>query len=137
MVIRLLKCHIETAAQADRQLVLFDLNSSEIHDSDQQRLRSWAAEIRSNPDTQALVVGRASRTPSGWKFNYDLSVARARSVAQTLIREGVPSDNVQVLGIGLQSPQIDTWIASRYGHQDEFERFGELALNQSAVVVLY
>ncbi|UJP04916.1 MAG: OmpA family protein [Nitrosomonas sp.] len=65
-------------------------------------------EISSSPDNRILIHGHTDNIPTG-KFsnNMELSLRRARSIANILISNGIPSDRISVQGFGDTRP-IDT-----------------------------
>ncbi len=55
------------------------------------------------------VVGHTDGDPikrSGWKDNWDLSMARARAVGNQLIRDGVPREMVEMTGVADTEPRV-------------------------------
>ena len=55
------------------------------------------------------VVGHTDSDPirkSGWKDNIELSLARAKAVADYLARQGVPASNIEVAGVGSSDPRV-------------------------------
>lgn len=85
------------------QDILFATDSATLRPDLQRDLRSVAQNLLAYPNTTVQVVGHTDNTGSA-AHNQSLSESRARSVANVLINEGVPSYRIQSIGRGEDQP---------------------------------
>jgi chemotaxis protein MotB len=90
--------------------VLFDSGRSELKPNSFARLEKVAAVLGSTvPDLDVGIEGHTdneSISRSGWKSNWELSVARALSVLHHLTGKGVAPQRLAVIGYGEYRPVI-------------------------------
>ena len=137
----LTECHIESVARSRRELILFDIDKSELRSTERSKLTSLARDLRNDANLIAVVIGRASRTSGKAHcrqalYNKRLSRQRAESVVDELVAASVPRGRICQLGIGWESPHLNDWTADRYGYRSDYLSEGELRMNQSAIAVL-
>ncbi len=85
------------------QDILFATDSAELRPTLTADLRDVAQSLLAYPDTTAQVIGHTDSDGEA-AYNLDLSERRARSVANVLLSEGVPSGRVQSIGRGEDQP---------------------------------
>ncbi|MGH1411966.1 MAG: OmpA family protein [Pelagimonas sp.] len=85
------------------QDILFATDSAELRPTLTADLRDVAQSLLAYPDTTAQVIGHTDSDGDA-SYNLDLSERRARSVANVLLSEGVPSFRVQSIGRGEDQP---------------------------------
>ncbi len=85
------------------QDILFATDSAELRPTLTADLRDVAQSLLAYPDTTAQVIGHTDSDGEA-AYNLDLSERRARSVANVLLSEGVPSFRVQSIGRGEDQP---------------------------------
>ncbi len=89
---------------------LFASGSASLRSSARRALDQSAAAIKAEyAGDQVVVEGHTdnqpiSRSKHRWKTNYELSVARAKSVAAYLRKSGVNPDNIAIKGLGSTKP---------------------------------
>lgn len=84
-------------------LIFFRDGSSKLSSDDRQVLKQIADLQRAN-GSMIRVVGHASAHASSLEANQRISEARANSVAQQLMKYGVPSEAIQVSAVGGAQP---------------------------------
>jgi peptidoglycan-associated lipoprotein len=95
----------------DDQL-FFGFDSDRLDRDAQTMLAEVAAWVRADPRREIVVQGHAD--PSGDSaYNMDLSVRRARAVADELVRMGVPRDHVIVVAVGEQAASLEPGMVNR------------------------
>lgn len=67
-----------------------------------------AARLYRDASPFVMIVAGAADTVGGADYNLDLSVRRARAVADGLVARGIPADRLQVLGRGLSELPVST-----------------------------
>ncbi len=83
--------------------VLFDTGSATLHPGARDKLREVSGVLTQYPRTLITVVGHTDSVGSE-ELNYDLSVRRARSVADELTSNGVSSARITTRGEGESRP---------------------------------
>lgn len=80
-----------------------------IHDAAISKIEKLISEISVFPNSLILIEGHTDNIPTGklHKDNMDLSVRRARTIANILISRGIPQERISVIGYGDTRP-IDT-----------------------------
>lgn len=91
--------------------ILFATNSSTLSSTSQNSLRSFAANLRANSQTDMLIIGHTDNTGSD-RINDPLSLNRASSVRSFLSAQGVDSSRMRVDGKGSHEPVADNSTAS-------------------------
>lgn len=87
--------------------VLFDLGSSRIR-PDQIRVLDEAARTFRDGNPVVMIVTGSADTVGNPAANLDLSIQRARSVAEGLVARGIPIERLQVLGTGNSELPVPT-----------------------------
>jgi len=85
------------------QDILFPTDSANLRPTLVSDLRDVGQSLLAYPNTTAQVIGHTDSDGAA-AYNLDLSQRRARSVANVLISEGVPSSRVSVIGRGEDQP---------------------------------
>ena len=91
--------------------ILFATNSSTLSSTSQTSLRSFAANLKANSQTDMLIIGHTDNTGSD-RINDPLSLNRASSVRSFLSAQGVDSSRMRVDGKGSHEPVADNSTAS-------------------------
>ena len=91
--------------------ILFATNSSALSSTSQNSLRSFAANLKANSQTDMLIIGHTDNTGSD-RINDPLSLNRASSVRSFLSAQGVDSSRMRVDGKGSHEPVADNSTAS-------------------------
>ena len=91
--------------------ILFATNSSTLSSTSQNSLRSFAAILKANSQTDMLIIGHTDNTGSD-RINDPLSLNRASSVRSFLSAQGVDSSRMRVDGKGSHEPVADNSTAS-------------------------
>ncbi len=81
----------------------FELGGSTLNDDSQDAVRRIAALLVENPDYNIIVVGHTCNKGSD-DVNMRVGLARARSVANALRRNGVPADRITISSAGSTRP---------------------------------
>jgi OOP family OmpA-OmpF porin len=85
------------------QGITFGFDSAEIRAEDAPLLDVAAEQLRSNGNVRAQVVGHTDNVGRD-DYNQGLSERRARSVAEYLGRNGIPTERLEILGRGESEP---------------------------------
>ena len=91
--------------------ILFATNSSTLSSTSQNSLRSFAANLKANSQTDMLIIGHTDNTGSD-RINDPLSLNRASSVRSFLSAQCVDSSRMRVDGKGSHEPVADNSTAS-------------------------
>ena len=91
--------------------ILCATNSSTLSSTSQNSLRSFAANLKANSQTDMLIIGHTDNTGSD-RINDPLSLNRASSVRSFLSAQGVDSSRMRVDGKGSHEPVADNSTAS-------------------------
>ncbi|MDR9440061.1 MAG: OmpA family protein [Halomonas sp.] len=83
--------------------VNFEFDSATLTMSAEQILTGVAQKLRSNPNVRVRIEGHTDAVGSE-AYNQDLSQARADSVADYLIRQGVDAERMRTVGYGESQP---------------------------------
>lgn len=80
-----------------------------VHDAASSKLKKLVEEISVFPNSQIIIEGHTDNIPTGRsnRSNMDLSVRRAKAIADLLIDRGIPRERITVVGYGDTRP-IDT-----------------------------
>ena len=115
----------------DLKVVNFDLNRNEIRDDQKPAVEKNIAVVDKAVREGKNVVVAGYTCPLGSdSFNMSLSERRARAVRDEMVRKGIPSEKIQIVGFGSERPVVlsDT--------QDRNKRVKELAPNRRAEIEL-
>jgi outer membrane protein OmpA-like peptidoglycan-associated protein len=91
--------------------VLFDVDKSALKPSGVRDVQKLASFLNDNPERQLVVEGYTDSTGAD-SYNQQLSQRRAESVQRALVRAGVDSRRIQVVGYGEQYPVASNDSAS-------------------------
>lgn len=99
----------ESAVDAEQEglAILFDSGLSKIR-PDQQPVLDQAARLFRDGNPIVMIVSGNADTVGDPNANLDLSIRRARSVADGLVARGIPINRLQVLGRGNSELPIPT-----------------------------
>lgn len=86
--------------------VLFDVDQATLKPGAQSVITRLAAFLREYPDRTVQIEGHTDSTGAP-AYNLQLSLARAESVAQALVREGIEAPRVSARGYGEGAPVAD------------------------------
>ncbi|MGY6562889.1 MAG: OmpA family protein [Luteibaculaceae bacterium] len=102
--------------------ILFDYNSSNINQESFVLLNKIAEIILKNESIQLLIIGHTSNEGSA-EYNLTLSEARAKSVENYLVTQGVPVSSLKSKGEGVLNPVApnDTEENRRLNRRIEFK----------------
>jgi len=91
--------------------ILFDSGSTEVKTTGREALAKVATVLAGVRDRELRVEGHTDNDPvrsgAAYPDNWALSALRARTVLTILVDNGVPSDNIAVVGYGEQRPVAD------------------------------
>lgn len=88
-------------------LVFFDFDRSNITQEADRVIREAAANAKRGSVSRINVTGHADRAGSD-RYNMALSLRRADAVKAVLVREGIPADQIAVVGKGESQPLVPT-----------------------------
>lgn len=95
------------AQEAESLKIFFDTGSARIA-PDQQETLDQAARLFRDGSPYVMIVAGGADTVGAPGNNLDLSLNRARSVADGLVDLGIPPNRLQVLGRGVTDPEVPT-----------------------------
>ncbi|WOI57685.1 OmpA family protein [Palleronia sp. LCG004] len=87
--------------------ILFDLGGASIR-SDQQEVLDQASRLFRDGNPVVMIVTGSADTVGSASENLDLSIRRARNVADGLVARGIPIERLQVLGRGNSELPVPT-----------------------------
>jgi outer membrane protein OmpA-like peptidoglycan-associated protein len=91
--------------------VFFDFDSFELKQESLSSLRRLHRFLRENSKVFILITGHTDNLGSD-EYNLKLSLQRAQSVQDYLVKEGVKSDRIKVAGKGFREPMLPNSNAS-------------------------
>ena len=97
----------EPAAVQKNFLVFFDFNKSEITPEASKVITQAASAAKQGNAARVSLTGHADRSGSD-KYNQALSLKRANAVKDQLVRQGIPADQISVVGKGESEPLVAT-----------------------------
>lgn len=148
MIARLSQCHIWAVSNAElKSLVTFNINQhtrDHIRESYPLSVNRFVQSVQkvagsSTRQYQVAVIGRASRDGAA-EHNYDLSYKRAHTVRDALVSQGLSAQNVKLIWLGEQTPQIHPAMVEGYELDAFYRTLGperELRINRSVMLVAY
>lgn len=84
--------------------LLFDFNSAAIRQENMDKLNTIAQSLNEDKsETKILIEGNTDNIGSQ-SYNKSLSLKRARSVSRKLVRNGVASSRIKIVGLGENNP---------------------------------
>jgi outer membrane protein OmpA-like peptidoglycan-associated protein len=95
------------SAPAANYMVFFDFDRSDITATAAETIRKAAADAKAGQKTRIGVTGHADRSGSD-AYNMALSLRRANSVKDQLVRDGIPAANITIAGRGESQPLVQT-----------------------------
>ena len=103
-------------------IILFNTDSAELTDDSRDKLRFVAEQLKSAEDFTIEVIGHTDNIASE-RYNQELSLARAKSVVDELIRLGVKRQSLKMFGKGESEPiaRNDTEEGRRKNRRIEFK----------------
>jgi serine/threonine protein kinase/outer membrane protein OmpA-like peptidoglycan-associated protein len=123
--------HVEQVRSHPHAMVLFGRDGAALDAARREPLaRFLAAEP---PDSQLLLIGRASRSGNR-QYNRELSQQRVAAVSDELRSRGIAGERIHGFWLGYEPPQLDRRIADLYGIDSTLSAE---QLNQSVLVVSY
>lgn len=83
--------------------ILFDTDQAYIKSAAQTNLENLAASLKSNPQTNILIIGHTDNTGTD-VHNMDLSIRRAQAVKSVITAQNVAASRLSTLGKGETEP---------------------------------
>ncbi len=93
--------------QQDGLTILFDLGEATVR-PDQQEVLDQASRLFRDGNPVVMIVTGSADTVGSPSENLDLSIRRARRVANGLVERGIPIERLQVLGRGNSELPVQT-----------------------------
>jgi len=90
--------------------ILFETGKSELNAAARNSLQKFATSLKNNPLTNVQIYGHTDNTGTR-KLNEDLSLDRARAVANNLIGNGVNGSRLAIQGLAFDEPIADNSTA--------------------------
>jgi outer membrane protein OmpA-like peptidoglycan-associated protein len=88
-------------------MVFFDFDRANVTETAATTIRQAANDAKAGRAARLNVTGHADRS-GGDDYNMALSMRRANAVKDQLVREGVPADQIAVVGRGESQPLVQT-----------------------------
>jgi outer membrane protein OmpA-like peptidoglycan-associated protein len=84
----------------------FPSGQDAIHDIAFSTIENFIKEISASPGSRVIIEGHTDNIPTGKQHsdNFDLSLRRARAVANILVSHGISPDRISVIGYGDAHP---------------------------------
>ncbi|MDR3435924.1 OmpA family protein [Telmatospirillum sp.] len=98
---------VQAAPIAKNYLVFFDFNKSDITSEAGKTISQAATAAKSSHATSISLVGHTDAAGSE-KFNMALSLRRANAVKASLVKLGIPANEISVVGKGKSQPLVPT-----------------------------
>lgn len=95
------------AAIQKQFLVFFDFNKSDITPEASKVITQAAGAAKQGNAARVSLTGHADRSGSD-KYNMALSLKRANAVKDQLVKQGIPADQISVVGKGESEPLVAT-----------------------------
>jgi outer membrane protein OmpA-like peptidoglycan-associated protein len=93
--------------------ITFELGSAALTADGQAVVAKAAAVLRDNPGVRVRIEGHTDSTGND-RANQELSLARAQTVLDALVAQGVSADRLSALGFGSTRPEVpDTTLANQ------------------------
>jgi outer membrane protein OmpA-like peptidoglycan-associated protein len=83
--------------------ILFDFDSDVVRGAARDNLVNLSNSLRNYPETEVLIVGHTDNVGSA-TYNQGLSERRANSARNFLVTQGVPTNRIRTMGMGLREP---------------------------------
>ncbi|MEO1051160.1 MAG: OmpA family protein [Bacteroidota bacterium] len=94
---------IEEGVKTVLENIFFDLNSYKLKDKSKTELNKIVRFLKDNPNIKVEIAGHTDNS-GGEKYNFDLSVKRAKAVFDYLIGSEVPANILSYKGYGERQP---------------------------------
>jgi len=91
---------VKEVSVAGPRAVFFEIGRSKISDRGMVNLQMAAKIIKANPGKKYKIAGYADKATGSAKLNQKLSEKRAKVVSEALIKEGVASEQLELIGFG-------------------------------------
>ncbi|MBX9633634.1 MAG: OmpA family protein [Magnetospirillum sp.] len=88
-------------------LVFFDFNKADVTPEAQKIITQAAGAAKQGNAARVTLTGHADRSGSD-KYNQALSLKRANAVKDSLVKQGIPADQIAVIGKGESDPLVAT-----------------------------
>lgn len=88
-------------------LVFFDFNKADVTPEAQKIITQAAGAAKQGNAARVSLTGHADRSGSD-KYNQALSLKRANAVKDSLVKQGIPADQIAVVGKGESDPLVAT-----------------------------
>lgn len=98
---------VKPAALQKNFLVFFDFNKSDITPEASKVITQAAGAAKQGNAARVALTGHADRSGSD-KYNLALSLKRANAVKDQLVKQGIPADQISVIGKGESEPLVAT-----------------------------
>lgn len=142
IVVRMMAKHFEAISKLPHFFVMFRTGSRSIDPSYNEFLDQIADYLASSEDLNVMVIGRASRSGDR-AFNRELSRKRADSIKYRLMDRNIPADQIKVVYLGYEPPQISDKVQELYQLDSQMVNLGHsiagknnYEINQSALIAL-
>jgi OmpA-OmpF porin, OOP family len=99
----IIKTTISKRAQLVAANIIFDINSTRLTTGSYPALKELADSLKTNPDLDLLIEGHTDNVGNA-AYNQKLSLDRAESVKNVLIKLGISPGRIQVIGYGDYRP---------------------------------
>jgi len=96
-----------TPPTVKKYVVFFDFDRSNITPTAANTIKQAATDAKAGKSTKVDVTGHADRSGSD-QYNMALSLRRANAVKDQLVREGIPANQIVVVGRGETQPLVNT-----------------------------
>ncbi len=142
IVVRMMAKHFEAVSNLPHFFVMFKTGSNSIDYSYNGFLEQIGNYLRTDPNLNVLVIGRASRIGDR-AFNRELSRKRADSIKYKLMERNVAPERISIVYLGYEPPQISKNVIELYQLNNPMVNLNHpidglslYHINQSAVVAL-
>ncbi len=97
---------VEKGAKTTLRNLFFDFNKATLRPESYPELKQLATFLRNHPEIKIEIVGHTDNVGS-WEYNKKLSEARAKAVADYLIKLGIPASRIKYRGASYDEPIAD------------------------------
>jgi outer membrane protein OmpA-like peptidoglycan-associated protein len=84
-------------------ITLFDFDKSEILPKYQNVINTYVKIMKEKPLCEAVLIGHTDRVGND-EYCYKLSSRRANEIKEAIVRQGIRSERIKILGFGKQQP---------------------------------
>lgn len=144
----MITAHIDHVSRLPHDILLFDFDRYALRPEGERLLEELAAEVVNGRyhGKRVVLVGRASRIGDKM-YNRELSKKRADAVKEKLIRLGIAPNDITIIWLGWEPPQLTREILGKYKLAQVLlntKKYGvhaslvdSHAINQSTMVIIY